>query len=143
MTTAIIGLEKLRGGPRDGALLRYSLGNEWLKAGHPDQAADCFRAVSYTHLDVYKRQIITDTATYANQNRSQSDYHPISDVLEEQYWNESGQVSGSLKHAGQYTDRWLSPENTDNNLLRTKDCSAYQDIAPDDLGNEDLNSCLL
>ena len=43
MTTAIIGLEKLLGGPRDGALLRYSLGNEWLKAGHPDQAADCFR----------------------------------------------------------------------------------------------------
>ena len=32
MTTAIIGLEKLLGGPRDGALLRYSLGNEWLKA---------------------------------------------------------------------------------------------------------------
>lgn len=44
MTTAIItSLEKLIGGPRDGALLRYSLGNEWLKAGHPDQAADCFR----------------------------------------------------------------------------------------------------
>ncbi|MBK8744893.1 tetratricopeptide repeat protein [Propionivibrio sp.] len=44
MTTAIIAsLEKLLGGPRDGALLRYSLGNEWLKAGHPDQAADCFR----------------------------------------------------------------------------------------------------
>ena len=43
MTTAIIGLEKLLGAPRDGALLRYSLGNEWLKAGHPDQAADCFR----------------------------------------------------------------------------------------------------
>lgn len=45
MTTAIIAnLEKLLGGPRDGALLRYSLGNEWLKAGHPGKAADCFRA---------------------------------------------------------------------------------------------------
>ena len=44
MTTAIIAsLEKLIGGPRDGALLRYSLGNEWLKAGDPAQAADCFR----------------------------------------------------------------------------------------------------
>ena len=32
MTTAIIAnLEKLLGGPRDGALLRYSLGNEYLK----------------------------------------------------------------------------------------------------------------
>ncbi|MBL0168016.1 MAG: tetratricopeptide repeat protein [Propionivibrio sp.] len=45
MTTAIIAnLEKMLGGPRDGALLRYSLGNEWLKAGNPAQAADCFRA---------------------------------------------------------------------------------------------------
>jgi predicted Zn-dependent protease len=45
MTTAIIAnLEKLLGGPRDGALLRYSLGNEWLKAGHPAQAAACLRA---------------------------------------------------------------------------------------------------
>lgn len=44
MTPAsIASLEKLLGGPRDGALLRYSLGNEWLKAGRPDQAADCFR----------------------------------------------------------------------------------------------------
>lgn len=42
MTTAIIAnLEKLLGGPRDGALLRYSLGNEWLKAGDPVRAAAC------------------------------------------------------------------------------------------------------
>lgn len=40
MTTAIIAnFEKLLGGPRDGALLRYSLGNEWLKAGDAAQAA--------------------------------------------------------------------------------------------------------
>lgn len=45
MTTAIVAnLEKMLGGPRDGALLRYSLGNEWLKAGNHAQAADCFRA---------------------------------------------------------------------------------------------------
>ena len=45
MTTAIIAnLEKMLGGPRDGALLRFSLGNEWLKAGNPAQAADCFRS---------------------------------------------------------------------------------------------------
>ena len=45
MTTAIIAnLEKLLGGPRDGALLRYSLGNEWLKAGDPARAAACLRA---------------------------------------------------------------------------------------------------
>ena len=42
--TIIANLEKLLGGPRDGALLRYSLGNEWLKAGDPAQAAEHFRA---------------------------------------------------------------------------------------------------
>lgn len=45
MTPApIANLEKLLGGPRDNALLRYSLGNEWLKAGDPARAADYLRA---------------------------------------------------------------------------------------------------
>lgn len=36
MTSALIAnLEKLIGTPRDGALLRYSLGSEYLKAGAP------------------------------------------------------------------------------------------------------------
>jgi len=39
----IVNLEKLLDGPRDGALLRYSLGNEWLKAGEPATAATYFR----------------------------------------------------------------------------------------------------
>lgn len=44
MTSATIAnFEKLLDGPRDGALLRYSLGNEWLKAGDPGKAASCFR----------------------------------------------------------------------------------------------------
>lgn len=42
--TPIASLEKLLGGPRDNALLRYSLGNEWLKAGDPVKAADYLRA---------------------------------------------------------------------------------------------------
>ena len=42
-STIISNLEKLLGGPRDGALLRYSLGNEWLKAGDPAQAAEHLR----------------------------------------------------------------------------------------------------
>lgn len=42
-TTIIANLEKMLGGPRDGALLRYSLGNEWLKAGDAAKAASCFR----------------------------------------------------------------------------------------------------
>lgn len=39
----IASFEKLLNGPRDGALLRYSLGNEWLKASDPAQAAGRFR----------------------------------------------------------------------------------------------------
>ena len=45
MASTIIGnLEKLLGGPRDNALLRYSLGNEWLKAGDAPKAIDYLRA---------------------------------------------------------------------------------------------------
>lgn len=40
---AIANLEKLIGGPRDSALLRYSLGNEYLKAGEPAAAATHLR----------------------------------------------------------------------------------------------------
>jgi predicted Zn-dependent protease len=42
-TTIIANLEKLLDGPRDNALLRFSLGNEHLKAGDPAQAAIRFR----------------------------------------------------------------------------------------------------
>ena len=40
---AIARLEKLLDGPRDGALLRFSLGNEYHKAGDPARAAAYFR----------------------------------------------------------------------------------------------------
>ena len=43
-TPAIIAnLERLLDGPRDGALLRYSLGNEWLKAGDARKATEFLR----------------------------------------------------------------------------------------------------
>lgn len=41
--TIIANLEKLLGGPRDGALLRFSLGNELLKAGDHAGAAQRLR----------------------------------------------------------------------------------------------------
>jgi len=44
MNPRIESLEKLLNGPRDSALLRFSLGNEYLKAGQPASAAACFRA---------------------------------------------------------------------------------------------------
>jgi len=43
MTLRIESLEKLLDGPRDGALLRFSLGNEYLKAGKLEEAEKCFR----------------------------------------------------------------------------------------------------
>ena len=44
MNPRIESLEKMLGGPRDGSLLRFSLGNEYLKAGEPVRAAASFRA---------------------------------------------------------------------------------------------------
>jgi Tfp pilus assembly protein PilF len=43
MNPRIESLEKMLGGPRDGALLRFSLGNEYLKAGDAATAGKCFR----------------------------------------------------------------------------------------------------
>jgi len=43
MNPRIESLEKMLDGPRDGALLRFSLGNEYLKAGEPARAAACFQ----------------------------------------------------------------------------------------------------
>ncbi len=44
MNPRIASLEKMLDGPRDGALLRFSLGNEYLKAGDPLAAGKCFQA---------------------------------------------------------------------------------------------------
>lgn len=44
MNPRIESLEKMLDGPRDGALLRFSLGNEYLKAGDPARAAAAFQA---------------------------------------------------------------------------------------------------
>lgn len=43
MNALISSLEKLLGTPRDGALLRYSLGNEYLKGGEAAKAAEFLR----------------------------------------------------------------------------------------------------
>jgi Tfp pilus assembly protein PilF len=44
MNPRIESLKKMLDGPRDGALLRFSLGNEYLKAGALADAEKCFRA---------------------------------------------------------------------------------------------------
>ena len=43
MNPRIESLEKMLGGPRDSALLRFSLGNEYLMAGDPARAGKCFQ----------------------------------------------------------------------------------------------------
>ena len=44
MSASILAnLEKLLGTPRDGALLRFSIGNEYLKLGEAGKAAEHFR----------------------------------------------------------------------------------------------------
>ena len=44
MNPRIASLEKMVGGPRDGALLRFSLGNEYWHAGDLAKAENAFRA---------------------------------------------------------------------------------------------------
>jgi Tfp pilus assembly protein PilF len=43
-SSAIANLQKLIGTPRDGALLRFSLGSEYLKAGDHERAIEHLRA---------------------------------------------------------------------------------------------------
>ena len=43
VTSPIFSLEKLLGTPRDGALLRFSLGSEYLKSGEPGKAVPHLR----------------------------------------------------------------------------------------------------
>lgn len=60
----------------------------------------------------------------------------ISPDVERQYWNENNRAANFLKHADRDTDGTFPLDKFDNNLLLLKCCSAYRDIAPDDLGNE-------
>lgn len=62
----------------------------------------------------------------------------ISPAVEKQYWNESNRAANFLKHADRDTDGTLALEKIENKLLLLKCCSAYRDIAPDDLGTEGL-----
>ena len=58
--------------------------------------------------------------------------------LERQYWNNANRAANFLKHADRRDEPSLDAEIIDNRLLLLKCFSAYQDVAPDDLGNEGL-----
>jgi len=62
----------------------------------------------------------------------------IGPELERQYWSESNRTANFLKHADRDVDKSLSEESIDNKMLLVKCFCAYQDVAPDDLGNEGL-----
>jgi hypothetical protein len=62
----------------------------------------------------------------------------ISPTLERQYWNDTNRAANFLKHADRDTDGILPLEKLNTRLLLIKCSCAYQDVAPDDLGNEGL-----
>jgi hypothetical protein len=58
--------------------------------------------------------------------------------LERQYWNDTNKAANFLKHANRDVEQALNLEKVNNDLLLMKCFSAYQDVAPDDLGNEGI-----
>jgi hypothetical protein len=61
-----------------------------------------------------------------------------SKALERQYWGQTNRTANFLKHASQDSLESLDLSTVDNDLLLARSCSAYQDVSPDDLGNEGL-----
>jgi len=60
----------------------------------------------------------------------------IEPELERRYWNDTNRTVNFLKHANSDIEKTLSLDTFDNMLLLGKAVSAYQDVAPDDLGSE-------
>lgn len=120
------------------------------------EAADSYRTTFFYLVRDFRRGTLpahftSDPSIMAEVERIADQLSPItadsklSDVqvtisrdLEKQYWNENNRAANFLKHADRDTDGTLQLEKIDNNLLLLKCCSAYRDIAPDDLGNEGL-----
>jgi Tfp pilus assembly protein PilF len=70
----ISSLEKLLGTPRDGALLRYSLGLEYAKAGNPEKSAE--------HLREAVRRDPLYSAAWKALGRCLSDLQRVDEALE-------------------------------------------------------------
>ena len=120
------------------------------------EAADSYRTMFFYLVRDFRRgtlpaHLTSDPSMLAEIERIADQLSPItadsklSDVqvtlppaLEKQYWNDSNQAANFLKHADRDTNGTLPLKNVDNNLLLLKCCSAYRDIAPDDLGSEGL-----
>lgn len=62
----------------------------------------------------------------------------ISSAMEKKYWQNTNYAANFLKHADHDIDETLPTDQIDNQLLLMKCYCAYQDVTPDDLGNEGL-----
>jgi hypothetical protein len=120
------------------------------------EAADSYRTTFFYLVRDFRRGTLpshftSDPSIMAEVERIADQLSPItadsklSDVqvtlppdMEKQYWNESNRAANFLKHADRDTYGTFPLDKIDNNLLLLKCCSAYRDIAPDDLGNEGL-----
>ncbi|MEX8518156.1 MAG: hypothetical protein AB3X44_06545 [Leptothrix sp. (in: b-proteobacteria)] len=134
----------------------YGLLKDLKKARGLSEAADNYLTMFFYLVRDFRRGTLPDHMTsdltmMAEIKRIADDLSPItadsklSDVqvtvspsMEKKYWNESNQTANFLKHADRDTEGTLSIEKVENKLLLMKCCSAYRDIAPDDLGNEGL-----
>lgn len=134
----------------------YGLLKDLKRERGQSEAADTYRTTFFYLVRDFRRgtlpaQFTPDPSVMAEIERLADQLSPItadsklSDVQvtlspdgERQYWNENNRAANFLKHADRDTDGTLPLDKIDNNLLLLKCRSAYQDIAPDDLGNEGL-----
>lgn len=121
--------------------------------GH-SEAADSYRTTIFYLVRDFRRGTLpahftSDPGIMAEVERISDQLSPItadsklSDVkvtispdIERQYWNENNRAANFLKHADRDINVTFPLDKIDNHLLLLKCCSAYRDIAPDDLGNE-------
>lgn len=134
----------------------YSLLKDLKRKRGRSEAAESYRTTLFYLVRDFRRgtlpdHMTSDPAMMAEIERIAEQLSPItadsklSDVrvtissdAEKKYWNKSNRVANFLKHADWDSDGTISVEQIDNHLLLMKCCSAYRDIAPDDLGNEGL-----
>ena len=138
------------------AAAAYGLLKDIKKSRGRSEAADSYLTAVFYAVRDFRRgtlpeQLTTDAAFMAEVERLASELSPItaesklSDIkstigqqLERSYWNDTNKASNFLKHADRDADRGLNLDDIDNQLLLMKCFSAYQDVAPDDLGNEGM-----
>lgn len=119
-----------------------------------NEAADAYLTTFFYLVRDFRRGTLPDHMTYdpafmAEAKKIADQLSPItadsklSDVrvtitpqLERLYWNDTNRAANFLKHADRDTGGTLPVEELNTEHLLTKCFLAYQDVAPDDLGNE-------